>query len=396
MYRSHMLSSGSNKSAVRTQVLLIGMLDSIHVARWLSQFKDSPIDFLIFPSRKFRKIHPELVVLSKHNNYRIFGLSRTERISGYLDFLKYVLPAKMGFENRRQKALNKVLLNRNFDFIHALELQGAGYLVDSLDVEVLRNPSLIVTNWGSDIYFFVQFPDHERRIKSLLAKADYYSAECERDYKLARNLNFLGVDLPCIPNAGGFDLVNSSQELSLPSHRKQILIKGYGGMFGRADLPISILELIAEEFPSYVFHFYSVTEDVQLLLDRLPEKLQSRIRITTVKQRITHFEMLHEFQKSRIYIGCSESDGVSTSFLEALTTGTYPIQTGTSCANEWVIKGAVASIIELTESSLLSAIREALISDSLVDDASRINFSISKKYLSKEVIALSAKNFYLI
>ena len=391
-----MLNSDKMKSADRTQVLLIGMLDSIHVARWLSQFKDSSIDFFVFPSKKFRKIHPELVTLSKCNNYKIFGLPHTQRIAGYLDFLRYVVPAKMGFLTQRQRSLSKILLRRKFDFVHALELQGAGYLVHSLDVELLRYPSLIVTNWGSDIYFFKKFPDHERRIKSLLAKADYYSAECERDYQLARNLNFLGVDLPCIPNAGGFDLANSSQELSLPSHRKQILIKGYGGIFGRADLPISILELVAEEFPSYSFHFYSVTEDVQLLLEQLPEKLLSKVRITTVKQRITHPEMLREFRKSRVYIGCSESDGVSTSFLEALTTGTYPIQTGTSCANEWVIKGAVASIIELTESSLLSAIREALTGDSLVDDASRVNFSISKKYLSNEVIALSAQQFYLI
>ena len=167
-------------------------------------------------------------------------------------------------------------------------------------------------------------------------------------------------------------------------------------MFGRADLPISILPLIAEKFPSYQFHFYSVTEDMQLLLSQLPKKLLSRIRITTVKQRINHPEMLREFQKSRIYIGCSESDGVSTSFLEALTTGTYPIQTGTSCANEWVMKGVVASVIELTEDSLLLALAEALAVDSLVDDASRVNLSISKKYLNKEVIGLSAKQFYLI
>jgi len=391
-----MLSSDSMKSADRTQVLLIGMLDSIHVARWLTQFKDSSIDFFVFPSKKFRKIHPELVTLSKCNNFKIFGLPHTTGIAGYLDFLRYVLPTKMGFLTQRQRSLSKILLRRKFDFVHALELQGAGYLVDSLNVDLLRHPSLIVTNWGSDIYFFRKFPDHERRIKSLLAKADYYSAECERDYRLARNLNFSGADLPCIPNAGGFDLVNSSQELSLPSHRKQILIKGYGGIFGRADLPISILELVAEEFPSYVFHFYSVTEDVQLLLNQLPDKLLSRIRITTVKQRIAHSEMLREFQKSRIYIGCSESDGVSTSFLEALTTGTYPIQTGTSCANEWVMKGAVASIIELTENSLLSAIRGALSGDSVVDDASRVNFSISKKYLSNEVIAHSAQQFYLV
>jgi hypothetical protein len=389
-----MLTSESMKSANRTQVLLIGMLDSIHVARWLNQFKDSSIDFLIFPSKKFRKIHPELVALSKCSNYKIFGLTRTERIAGYLDFVKFVLPAKMGFESRRQKALSKILRDTSFDFIHALELQGAGYLVDSLDVQLLRNPSLIVTNWGSDIYFFKKFPDHEKRIKSLLAKADYYSAECERDYQLARNLNFSGIDLPCIPNAGGFDLVTSPQEISLPSHRKQILIKGYGGIFGRADLPISILESVAEEFPIYLFHFYSVTEDVQLLLDQLPEKLHSRIRITTVKQRITHPEMLHEFQKSRIYIGCSESDGVSTSFLEALTTGTYPIQTGTSCANEWVLKGVNASVINLDKHELHQVIRKSMSNDEMVDNAALQNFEIASKFLSRKEIVRLASDYY--
>ncbi len=388
-----MLTSESMKSVDRTQVLLIGMLDSIHVARWLNQFKDSSIDFHIFPSKKFRKIHLELLALSKCNSYKIFGLPRAERFAGYLDFVKYVLPAKMGFESRR-RALSKILRHTSFDFIHALELQGAGYLVESLDDELLRSPSLIVTNWGSDIYFFKKFPDHEKRIRSLLEKADYYSAECERDYQLARNLNFSGLDLPCIPNAGGFDLFSSLQELSPPSQRKQILIKGYGGIFGRADLPISILPSIAEEFPSYLFHFYSVTQDVQLLLNQLPEELLSRIRITTVKQRINHLEMLCEFQKSRIYIGCSESDGVSTSFLEALTAGTYPIQTGTSCANEWVLKGARASIINLDEKELLQMVRLSMSDDAMVDDAARQNFEIASKFLSRDEITRLASVYY--
>jgi hypothetical protein len=391
-----MVSSGSIKSSVRTQVLLIGMLDSIHVARWLAQFKDSSIDFLVFPSKKFRKLHPELIALSKYQNYKIFGVPRTNLIAGYLDFIRYILPAKMGLGTRRQKALAKILLNRRFDFIHALELQGAGYLVDSLDIALIEGPSLIVTNWGSDIYFFKNFPDHNKRIKSLLSKADFYSAECIRDYELARKLDFKGVDLPCIPNAGGFNLLDSIQDLSSPSHRNQILVKGYGGLFGRANLPISILESVAEEFPHYLIHFYSVTEDVQTLLDQLPSNLLSKIRITTVKQRVSHSQMLGEFRKSRIYIGCSQSDGVSTSFLEALTTGTYPIQSGTSCANEWIAKGAIASIVELTQDSLLAAIRGALSDDSLVDNASRVNFEISQKYLSGEVIRQSAQQFYLI
>jgi len=36
------------------------MLDSIYSARWLSQFKNQSLDFLIFPTPPHRRIQPEL------------------------------------------------------------------------------------------------------------------------------------------------------------------------------------------------------------------------------------------------------------------------------------------------------------------------------------------------
>lgn len=36
------------------------MLDSINSARWLSEFKNQSLDFLIFPSSPQRRIQPEL------------------------------------------------------------------------------------------------------------------------------------------------------------------------------------------------------------------------------------------------------------------------------------------------------------------------------------------------
>ena len=44
----------------RSKILIIGMADSVHLARWLSQFIDQPIDFTIFPSSPHRRIHPLL------------------------------------------------------------------------------------------------------------------------------------------------------------------------------------------------------------------------------------------------------------------------------------------------------------------------------------------------
>jgi hypothetical protein len=103
---------------------------------------------------------------------------------------------------------------------------------------------------------------------------------------------------------------------------------------------------------------------------------------------------MKEFSKSRVYIGCSESDGISTSFLESLVTGAYPIQTNTSCANEWILKGAIGSLVKLDSQEILNEIRVALRDDDLVNNASLINYQVSRKYLAKSEIEKIASDFY--
>jgi len=67
-------------------VLIIGMLDSIHLTRWLSQFEDQSIMFTIYPSTKFRSVHPDLSRLVKSNkNYR-FSQKRFIKLFGYKEF----------------------------------------------------------------------------------------------------------------------------------------------------------------------------------------------------------------------------------------------------------------------------------------------------------------------
>ena len=60
----------------RKQVLIIGMLDSIHLARWLSQFEDQNIDFVIFPSKKFKYVNNDLLQLIKSKNLANYSLAR--------------------------------------------------------------------------------------------------------------------------------------------------------------------------------------------------------------------------------------------------------------------------------------------------------------------------------
>ena len=381
----------------RKRVLVIGMLDSIHFARWLAQFEDQNIDFVILASKKFRHINPHLTSLLSGKQiakyeFPSFGLLPV--ISGYLDFITFVMMRRIFGLDLRSKHLGYILRKSNFHYLHALEIQGAGYLISSVNAELYSGSKVILTNWGSDIYFYQNESNQKALIQRALAKADYYSAECIRDYDLARQLGFNGIDLPCIPNAGGFNLNGSIGNYSLTSDRKQILIKGYGNTFGRVDLFIQQLPLIASAFPDIYFHFYSVTEDTLKLLKNVCGEFSSRVRITTAKEKLTHSEMISEFERSRIYVGCSESDGISTSFLESLITGCYPIQTNTSCANEWVKKGAIASIIPLEDVALFREINRALLDDDHVNRAAIANRQVADIHLGLDVIREQSLKFY--
>jgi glycosyltransferase involved in cell wall biosynthesis len=379
----------------RRKVLVVCMFDSIHAGRWLSQFTDQDIDFTLFPSKKFKRIHPKLAALMKSSEVATFSIAHPvilPKILGYLDFLFFVKFPKIFKIDFRMFYLRKTLSEKKYDFVHALEIQGAGYLCDKAITK--KDFKFILTNWGSDIFYFQHLPEHLPRIKSALAKADLYSAECQRDYKLAVELGFKGFQLPCIPNGGG--LVNSEVlEIKIPSSkRKNIVVKAYGGQFGRGALAIEAVSKALIENKEFTAYFYSVTDDLIDSIGELVGKFSDRVEFSTTKNPISNEKLSGIFEKSRLYIGCSASDGISTSFLEALTTGAYPIQTNTSCAGEWVDYGAVASLINLNLHELETEIKRVISDDDLVELAGKSNLQVVIRHLDFEKIKKIALEFY--
>jgi hypothetical protein len=379
----------------RRRILIVCMLDSIHAGRWLSQFTDQEIDFVLFPSKKFKRIHPKLMKLINDKSIATFSVAHPLRILsilGYLDFAVFVQIPKLIKLNLRAEYLRKLLHKEKFDYVHALEIQGAGYLCDEAINK--KDFKFILTNWGSDIFYFQHLPEHLPKIKSALAKADLYSAECQRDYTLALDLGFKGVQLPCIPNGGG--LIDSEiLEVGIPaSERKNIVVKAYGGTFGRGDLAIQALAKILAEDKEMTAYFYSVTEDLIISVKQLRQQFGKRVNYSTTKNPISQEELSSIFVNSRIYIGCSISDGISTSFLEALTKGVYPIQTSSSCAGEWVTKGAVASLVDLILDDLYTIIMTVMHNKSLIEFASKSNLEIANQHLRIDDIRVKANIFY--
>lgn len=377
------------------KVLIVGMLDSIHLARWLTQFHGTSNTFLLYPSRSFKSIHPKLNRLIEDSpNFQLVYSQTPRSLAGYLDFALSHIFKMTSRQDFRSIYLRRIIRSFNPDYVHAIEIQSAGYLCDNVIDGKSKSFKFILTNWGSDIFYFRHFPDHLIRIKSVLTKADYYSAECDRDYRLASNLGFKGVQLPCIPNAGGFKTFEFSDNQVATSKRLNIIVKAYGGTFGRGALAIEVLSEILIKFPKVTVFFYSVTSELIDSVVKLSKKFPERIRFSTQSNPMGHEALREVFAKSRVYVGCSVSDGISTSFLESLTTGAYPIQTNTSCAGEWVKKGVIASLIPLEKTALANELQKALRDDQLVDLAQHINSEISRQFLNFETIKDIAVKFY--
>ena len=369
-------------SMQRKTVVLVCMVDSIHVARWIAQFEPTEVKFILFPSGPNRRVHPkilELLAIGKEYGDQITIVPFGGKLSIWLWALD-----RLFSERIRGSLLRAVLKRFSPDYIHALEFQHAGYVaLRALEDRHIKIP-FIATNYGSDIYWFQKFPRHKEKIQRILDRADFYSAECQRDYVLAKNLGFHGVSLPLAPNAGGVDWVVSQLNLEKPSKRNVIAIKGYDGWVGRASVALDAIEHLRQELAEFEIHIYSSNLMVAYRAVRISRRLGLRISVHR-KGRLSHEEVLGIFGRARIYVGLSLSDGISTSLLEAMSMGAFPIQTSTSCAEEWVIDGKSGFLIqEIARDTVAAAIRAALSSDSLVDNAQQTNLqTIQDKGLSK-------------
>lgn len=373
----------------KQKVLLIGMLDSIHLSRWLEQFKASEYQILVFPSTYFRLPHEKLKGFYG-SNIRILGQGRLSKFSGYIDSI--ITLRFLG--NRFGQVFRKVYLRvcvaiYRPRIIHAIEIQHAGYLVSSIKGGSTRR---IITNWGSDIYYFQHVPGHVRLIKKALAWATHYSAECFRDYELASVYGFNGVFLPKIPNAGGFNLESGRSTVLMK--RELLLIKCYGGTFGLGGLAIKVSEEFLYSHPFASVFLYSVTPDLTDDVKNLKNKFPDRVQYSTLISPMRHEDLLELFHQSKVYLGLSRSDGLSTSFLEALLSGTYPIQSNTSCASEIINLGAVGSIVSTEYQEILSELCRVFGDEKLISDARELNYQIAVNFLDYESIRKSALTFY--
>ena len=272
------------------------MADSIHCARWLAQFKGENIEFLLFPSSPNRRVHPELkklLSLAGPARFRLVPLVH------YVALPLWILD-RFAADTFRGLIFKASVLHFRPEIVHALELQNAGYLV--LKAFFKSKPDglkLMVTNWGSDIFWFQRFPKHKAKLEKLLKLADFYSAECERDVVLARNLGFIGHAMPVIPNAGGFSEADFAIPRLASGERKTIALKGYHGWVGRAKVSLEAVREMSKELQGYKIIVYSANRSVLKLAKQVSKQTGLEIKAFG-KGAMSHKQVVEMFAKSNI------------------------------------------------------------------------------------------------
>lgn len=282
------------------------------------------------------------------------------------------------------------------DLIHSMEFQHNAYRVaaarDLIGAE--QFPPWLATNWGSDIYLFGREPEHAAEIRRVLAAADLYSCECHRDLGLARDFGYAGPDLPVLPNSGGMDLdyIARLRDPAPPSRRKLIMIKGYDHFAGRAMTSLAVLEHFQEKLRGYEVVLFS--SGARPRARALELRASGRLNIRVIDWA-THEEILRHFGRARLYMGISISDAISTSVLEAMAMGAFPIQTNTSCCEEWFTGGVGGFAIPPDDFALIcDRFGRALEDDALVDNAAAVNLATVRARLALEVIVPQVQAFY--
>ena len=355
------------------------MFDSPHLANWLNLHSGEPIDFHLVPSSPHRKVHASLTRLRSGGFSATYSWNRLLSLGAVpLWLLDKAFGKLLG-----SIALGRAIRDFQPHFIHALEMQNAGYVVLRHLKNCDTNATLIVTNYGSDIFWFSRFPKHLEKIRALLNLADRYACECNRDVRLALELGFQGRVMPVQPNSGYFPREILETELPRRDHRDVILIKGYHGWAGRALVALNAVEILAPSLQDFRIVIYS--SNLVTKLQALKTSLITGIRIDVHRKgSLTRDRMLELFAQSVVYVGLSRTDGISTSMLEAMAMGAITVQTATACCDEW-FDGTGVKVEDISVEAVADAILQGI---ELANDPSNRN-------INRETIRAKASEAYV-
>jgi hypothetical protein len=302
-------------------------------------------------------------------------------------------------QRQRAGALAGLIEELEPDLIDSMEIQHGGYLtLEARELVAGEPPPWLVHNWGSDIFYYGRNRRHLSRLRGVLAGCDYYGAECYRDVGFARAFGFTGRALPVLPNAGGLDL-GRARSLRAPgptSERRTIALKASETFVYRPGTALDALERCADLLEGHTLALYTASEGLRERADRLCAGAGAELEVvSTIEAPVQHEEILAMHGRARASISLGVSDAICTAFLEAMTMGSFPIQSDSGCADAWAEQGRGAAFVDAEDvDDVAAALRRALTDDRLVDEAATSNAATVAARLDREILLARAMDAY--
>jgi glycosyltransferase involved in cell wall biosynthesis len=163
-----------------------------------------------------------------------------------------------------------------------------------------------------------------------------------------------------------------------------LALKGYQHWAGRALVGLRAIELCADTLKGYRVAVYSSAPEVRIAAELASKATGIPIDCVPLG---THEDVLRLHGRARVSIGLSISDALSTSALEAMMMGSFPIQSNTSCINELLQDGETVILVPPNDPEpIAAAIQRAVTDDALVDRAADINTRVTAEHLDQSVV----------
>ena len=372
------------------KILFVSM-PSVHVIRWIENLKDTSHELFWFDVLD----RGRLDTLESVTQFVEWKKRKVQPIKGEY-FLSKKYPTVFEkiqplLEVTANEALEKIILEIQPDIVHSFEMQGCSYPILKT-MQKYHNIKWLYSCWGSDLFYYQQFPLHLKKIKNVFKRVDFLHTDCQRDYTLAKELGFLGKHVGVIPGGTGYKL-DEIEPYKLPfAERKIILVKGYEHFLGRGLNIVKALEAIKNKIENYdvvVFGAHPV----------VIEYIQSHQLGFKVFDRngLSHQKILELMGKSLIYIGNSISDGMPNTLLEAIVMGVFPIQSNPGGVTEEIIKDGVNGLLINNPESILTIqnlILKSISNHYLLERAAHENAILAKDKLDYDQNSIKVISIY--
>lgn len=365
------------------KILLIS-IPSVHAIRWIENLKEAGHELFWFDvlNRGNIGVSTELTQIVNWKKRKLPYIKGEHFLRKKIPSLYYNIQSLL--EITIKEKLEEIILNIKPDIVHSFEMQSCSYPILNT---MQKFPKLkwIYSCWGSDLYYYKNFKNHNKKIKEVLNRVNFLHTDCYRDYRIAKELGFNGNYLGVIPGGGGFKL-SEFNKLKIPiNDRNVILVKGYEHKFGRAINVLKALSLLSKEIVDYKVIVFGAHQKV---IDFITEnKLNFQV---FDRNGLSHNEIIELMGKAKIYIGNSTSDGMPNTLLEAIIMNAFPIQSNPGNVTSEIIKNEVNGLlINKPEdvSDVKSQIEKALLFDKerRLNEMTNINTEIANKLLDYSV-----------